>query len=160
MLKHILVPLDGSRMAESALDHAVDLAKAVNGTVVVLRVVVPAPQRPPSPLPDPLLETQKQEAEEYIAAVTERLEELGVHVRSHIFIGDPAPHIIRLTEFEDCDLVVMSSHGLGGGEWHVFGSVAQKVLHSAHVPVMVVKWASDEARPAAALADEETETQE
>jgi len=144
MIKCIVVPLDGSKMAEKALDHAVDLAKALDATVTLVRVVVPAPDRPPSPMPDPLLEEQKNEAEEYLQGVTERLRALKVDVRSHLFVGDPAQHIIRLTEFDECDLVVMSSHGLGGGDWHVFGSVAQKVLHHAHVPVMIARWAVEE----------------
>jgi nucleotide-binding universal stress UspA family protein len=151
MIKHILVPLDGSSMAEKALDHAVDLVKALDGTLTIVRVVTPPPQRPQSPIKDPVQKLQEEEAEEYMVAVKERLEALGVDVDSRILIGDSAQHIVDLTESEDCDLVVMSSHGLGGS-WHVYGSVAQQVLHQAHVPVMIAKWGIDGAQSAASSA--------
>jgi len=139
MINRILVPLDGSRMSERALDVAIELAGGLNSTIVALRVVEPAIGSADLPnAPDPLLAAQKSEAETYVAQVCDRLTVLGIDADCHVFVGDVARHIIRFAEFVQCDLVVMSSHGLGDGGWHVLGSVAQKVLHTARLPVMIV----------------------
>lgn len=139
MIKRILVPLDGSSKSEVALDAAIELARSLNGTIVVFRVVEPAtPPRNLPILPDPLLAAKRSEAEAYVEQVCDRLTTLGIDADCHVFIGDVASHIVRFTEFEHCDLVVMSSHGRGGGDRHVSGSVAQKILHAARLPVMIV----------------------
>jgi nucleotide-binding universal stress UspA family protein len=148
MFKRILVPLDGSKMSELALEVAIELASGLHATIVVLRVVELAPGRPDLPNePDPLLEAQRSEADMYVAQGCTRLTALGIDADCHVFVGDVAQHIIRFTDFEHCDLVVMSSHGLGGGGWHVFGSVAQKVLHAARLPVMIVGPGTEETPP-------------
>ncbi len=148
MINRILVPLAGSRMSERALDVAIELARSLNSTIVALRVVEPSFGRADLPnAPDPLPATLRTEAETYVAQVCGRLAVLGIDADCHVFVGDVAVHIVRFTEIEDCDLVVMSSHGLGGGGWHVFGSVAQKVLHTARLPVMIVGPGAEEPRP-------------
>jgi len=141
MIKRILLPLDGSKMAEEALDVATDLAKGLSGTIVLLRVVEPpVPGRFYAPhMLDELQEAQAHEAEAYMEEVVERIATDGPGIDTRVPTGEVADTIIRSAEAEQCDLIVMGSHGLGGRGWYVFGSVAQKVLHSAKSPVLIVK---------------------
>ena len=68
-----------------------------------------------------------------------RLKADRLRVDTHVLLGEVAVSLARFTEMERCDLIVMGSHGLGGHGWHVFGSVAQQVLHSSRCPVLIVR---------------------
>lgn len=98
-------------------------------------------------MPDPLLEAKRSEAESYVERVCDRLAALGIDADCHVFVGDAASHIVRCTEFEDCDLVLISSRRLGGGDCHASSSVAQKVLQRARLPVMIVGRGTGITRP-------------
>ena len=141
MIKRLLVPLDGSDLAEEALRIAGDMAEGVNGVLVLARVVPPpVPGRFYAPnLLDQVQEAQAKEAEAYLAALAERLKKDRLLVETRILRGEVASTLVRLAEQERCELIAMSSHGLGGVGWHVFGSVAQKVLHSSRCPVLIVR---------------------
>ncbi len=141
MIKRILVPLDSSRMAEEALDVAIELAKGLSSTLVLLRVVAPpVPGRFYAPhMLDELQEAQVHEAEAYMEETKARFGNASLGIDAHVSAGEVADTIIRFGEDEHCDLIAMGSHGLGGRGWQVFGSVAQKVLHSANSPVLIVK---------------------
>jgi nucleotide-binding universal stress UspA family protein len=128
-------------MAEEALGVAVDFAKGHSGDIVLLRVVAPpVPGRFYAPhMLDELEEAQVREAEAYVDEIAVRFGADDLAIDTHVTGGEVADTIIRSAEAERCDLIVMGSHGLGGRGWHVFGSVAQKVLHSAKSPVLIVK---------------------
>ncbi len=151
MIRGLLVPLDGSEVAEGALVIAGELAESLDGTIVLVCVVPPpVPGRFYAPnLLDQLQEAQVREAEAYLDSVAGRLKSDRLHVDTHVLCGEVANLLVRFTELERCDLIVMGSHGLGGHVWHVFGSVAQKMLHSARCPVLIVPptpkaWAREE----------------
>jgi nucleotide-binding universal stress UspA family protein len=141
MIKRLLVPLDGSHLAEQALKVAGDVAEGTSATVVVARVVPPPiPGRFYAPnLLDQLQAAQLQESESYLAGVAERLRGDRLTVETRVAAGAVADALVALAASERCDIIVMSSHGLGGVGWRVFGSVAQKVLHSAHCPILIVR---------------------
>ena len=155
MIKRLLVPLDGSELAEEALVIAGDLAESLDGVIVLARVVPPpVPGRFYAPnLLEQVREAQTREAEAYLASAAERLKEDRLHVETRVEAGEVATTLVRLAEQERCQLIVMGSHGLGGLGWHVFGSVAQKVLHASHCPVLIV-------RPTPAEMEREEETEE
>lgn len=141
MIKRLLVPLDGSKVAERALVVAGGLAESLAATVVLVRVV-------PPPVPgrfykENLLEQVEsahvQEAETYLAALAKRLREDRLAVETHVFCGPVASTLVREGRDQNCDLVVLSSQGAGGAGWQLFGSVALKLLHAAPCPVLVVK---------------------
>ena len=141
MIRRLLVPLDGSHLAERALVIAGDLAEGVNGAIVLARVV-------PPPVPgrfyaanflDQLREAQLKEAGAYLASVADRLRRDRLSVETRVLSGPVAETLVDLTSAERCDIIVMSSHGLGGVGWRVFGSVAQKVLHTAPCPILIVR---------------------
>ncbi len=170
MIKRILVPLDGSKMAEEALNVATELAKGLSGTIVLLRVVPPiVPGRFYAPrMLEELREAQVREAEAYLQDLTEPQAKNGVTVKASVMTGEVAKTVVDFADTNQCDLIVMSSHGLGGRGWQVFGSVAQKVLHSAKSPVLIVKpnqaaWEreeeEEEARDDEAMIGQLTQTQ-
>jgi nucleotide-binding universal stress UspA family protein len=141
MEKRLLVPFDGSKLAEEALTQAGELAESLAGRLVLVRVVAPpAPSRFYAPnLLQQVQEAQVKEAEAYLAGVAKRLGEDRLQVETHVLTGEVAPTLVRLAQRAHCFLIVIGSHGMGGLGSHVFGSIAQKVLHTARCPVLVVR---------------------
>lgn len=155
MFKRILVPLDGSRLAEAALPAALELASKFDSEVTLLRVVQP-PQimltHTDGGVYAELLTTLKQEANEearfYLKAHQNSLRQQGYRVNVHITEGEPVAEMILETIASlGCDTIVMSTHGRGGISRWVFGSVADKVLRQASVPVILIRATEEAARP-------------
>jgi len=138
-IKKILVPLDGSELAERALHIVRELALPTKATVLVVRVV-----EPPSlfTLGDRLeIEARIiREAEDYINRVAEELRALGISAETAVpYDSDVPGAILEQIRLKEPDLVVMSTHGRSGlGRW-IYGSVAEAVLARSPVPVIVVK---------------------
>lgn len=144
MYSNILVTLDQSELAEKALPHAVAVAKAFHATLHLLSVV---------PVVDPETmyaagvavdwEAQLTRAREYMGAMRKRVMSEGVEAEWDVCQGDITEEILRYCEQQECDLVVMCTHGRSGlGRW-VYGSVADRVLRHAQVPVLLIR-ASEE----------------
>jgi nucleotide-binding universal stress UspA family protein len=136
--KKILVPLDGSEVAEAILPAVETCAKAFNSTITIVR----AYYAHVFPGVDPV-EAQAnatREAEDYVHSVEERLKAKGVSVNSHTtFEADAAKAILDYCARYDVDLVMMSTHGHGAiGHW-LLGSVAEKVVHHAITPIFLVR---------------------
>lgn len=145
MYEHILVTLDQSDLAEKALPHAVDIAKAFGATIHLVSVV-------PVVDPETMLaagavidwEGQVDHAREYMSGVRKRVMAEGVEAEWDVCQGDVAEEILRYCDQQDCDLIVMSTHGRSGlGRW-VYGSIADRVLRHATVPVLLVRAADRE----------------
>lgn len=154
MIQKILVPLDGSPLAEAALPIATKLADRTGATVVLLRA---AHYR--SLLSDVAGDQYRviTEAEDYLEQLTERLEAQGVKVESGVpFGGSPADWIVEESDFRHVGLVVMVTHGREGPDRWLHGSVAEQVVHRSTVPVMLVR-ASDAAGAGATAAGWATE---
>jgi nucleotide-binding universal stress UspA family protein len=146
MFKHILVPLDGSPLAEAALPAALKLASELGSKITLVRVV-----RPPyvvtnvggsgyAELIVGLREKAVEEATTYLKAYQGSLRQQGYVVHSHVCEGEsPAELILEVAEAQDIDLIIMCTHGRGGLSRWVYGSVADKVLRYAHVPVLLVR---------------------
>ncbi len=145
MYKRILVTLDQSELAEQALPHAVAIAKHMDAVVELLSVV--------PVLDDELVqavggafdwEAQKQMAEDYLQGIQARVEDEGLRCTIAIRQGDVADEIIRYCGEVGRTLVVMCTHGRSGlGRW-VYGSVADRVLRYADVPVLLVRAEEEE----------------
>lgn len=141
MLKHILVPLDGSALAEKALDYAVQILNP-NGWITLLSVI----ETPdvinvfhPLPLNLMMVEENLDSAKNYLARIAEELrEKYHFHVNIEAKIGKPVKAITNVADAEAVDAIVMSTHGRTGVEHFMLGSVTQKVLHTAERPVFVV----------------------
>jgi nucleotide-binding universal stress UspA family protein len=137
MFKKILVPLDGSKLAEGILPRVEWLAKIHDGEVTLLRVALAHT----FPGTDPVQHQVNvvREAEEYLAKVEANLKSVGVKVNSVVRYGHDAEEIVDHAKDRDFDLIAMSTHGRTGvGQW-VLGSVASKVIHAATVPILLCR---------------------
>jgi nucleotide-binding universal stress UspA family protein len=159
MLKRILVPLDGSPLAESALGVAARIARASDGTILLMRVIgVPTTYTPyiygsdmaQSPqLAQEMLDMEQANAENYLAEIV-RLDILeGIQVETTIISGSAGLSILDTAKEEKVDLIVMSSHGETGLKRLALGSVAQYVSRHSPVPVLVLR--GDESAPFSAF---------
>jgi nucleotide-binding universal stress UspA family protein len=140
MFQRILIPLDGSVLAECVLPHAVLIARAFEPEVILLRVQDPAGQMTrPRPV-DPLeWQIRKAEGETYLEEIASRLQSVGIHPRIEIREGKAAQTIIQFAQQQDVDLILMSSHGQSGlSPWNV-SSVVQQVILRAHRSIMIVR---------------------
>jgi nucleotide-binding universal stress UspA family protein len=137
-LRTILVPLDGSIVAETALTRAVDLAREAGAKLVLLR----AAEAHPLPMADPV-DAQVAvmgEVQAYLAAVRERVRSAGVgDVEVSAWYGPAVEAIVEAARYRDADLIVMSSHGRSGLTRLVLGSVTEFVLRATTVPILVIR---------------------
>ncbi len=137
-LDKILVPLDGSMLAEAALSTAVDLAGKNGATISLLR----AAEAFTLPGAD-TVEAQVmavREAEEYLAAVVKRLADKGTRrVETHVWYGSAAAAIVEAAAAQKADLIVMCTHGRSGLGRLVLGSVAESVLRGTTVSILIVR---------------------
>ena len=141
MLKHILVPLDGSALAEKALDYAVQIVAPKRRITLLSVIEVPDVVNTFHPLPTNLMMVEENlaSAREYLERVAKELRkehELRVNIEAKV--GKPAEVINDIAESEFVDAIVMSTHGRTGVERFIFGSITQKVLSSMPCPVFVV----------------------
>ena len=153
--KHILVPLDGSSLAERALPVARVLAQKFDSQIILLRVLdIPSPT-PPTSHPEVTIgwvrearEYALQEAQSYLQAVQSELDRQGVATQISLRDTSPAEDILDTVRTEGIDLIVMSSHGRGGLARWTFGSVAEKVTRHSLCPVLLVRPESETANNA------------
>ena len=134
----ILVPLDGSAMAELALPRATELARAAGARLLVLR----AAEAHTLPGADPTDAQIRvvQEAEAYLARIAERLGTAGVaEVETSVWYGPPASAIIEAARLRKADLIVMTTHGRSGVQRLIFGSVAESVLRGMTTPILLIR---------------------
>ena len=149
--KTILVPLDGSELAESVLPHVEALAKQRNGDTVdtiLLRVceyaVVPNDnvKGVPSGWEKDVrreIARSKREAGKYLAEVEKRFEDADLRVQSEVLVGKPPNEIINHANGNPFSLIAMATHGRSGLKRLAYGSVADKVLRGASCPLLVVR---------------------
>ncbi len=136
MFERILIPLDGSELAESVLIQVRQLLKRREAELLLLRVVtLPPSTEADAGLP---LDHMKASAEEYLRKTTSRLATEGIRVRSKVVEGFPANQILEVAQEEQATLIAMSTHGRTGLSRWVFGSVTEKVLRSSPIPVLAI----------------------
>jgi nucleotide-binding universal stress UspA family protein len=151
MFKHILVPLDGSQLAEMALPTALELAAKFAGKITLLRVTLPPfiPQsidgRAYADVLVAIREHAHEEADNYLKALKGSLRQQGYTIHAQVLASEsPATAILDVVDAQNMDAIVMSTHGRGGLVRWVYGSVADKVLRHADVPVLLVRANADE----------------
>lgn len=139
---HILVPLDGSELAESVLGPATELARAFDARITLTRIVrsgesrgwpvlAELRERPVPPIDAAL---------EYLRGVADELTRDGLDVHVHVERGNlPATAIVRSAEYLNADVIAMATHGYGGVKRTLLGSVADKILRSSTLPMLVMR---------------------
>ncbi|WP_254769418.1 universal stress protein [Salinilacihabitans rarus] len=145
MYDRILVPTDGSVEGERAVEYAIDLARAHDATIRAIYVVNAASYGglPMETAWDGISDALREEGE----VAVERVEELApedVTVETKVLEGSPSRVIVSEAAAVSCDLVVMGTHGRGGIDRLLLGSVAERVVRSAPVPVLTVRVGGDE----------------
>ncbi|HEY82539.1 MAG TPA: universal stress protein [Dehalococcoidia bacterium] len=150
MFERILVPLDGSKVGEAALEHVEKLvAKMAPGMqveVILFQVitslahyVIAGEASVQVPYTEEEIEQIKKKAREYLNQAGERLKSKGVKVKTKVATGKAAEEIIKAADEFKADLIAMSTHGRSGLSRLTFGSVTDKVLRTGNVPVLVVR---------------------
>ena len=140
MFKHILVPLDGSNLAEAALPAALSLAKTFSAPVTLLHVIE---QDAPAEVHSDRHLTEAREAEAYLAETAKHVFPRSVKVNLHVHtspVADVARSIVDHSSDEiQPDLIVLCSHGNSGMHDLLFGNIAQEVAALSGTPVLLIK---------------------
>ena len=145
LYRSIAVPLDGSPFAEQALGWALALASAVDASLMLITAVpseeymVAAEEAGGVPMEAAVEHAEAEQLSQYLKDITRRLRASGRTVANCLVEGDPAESILKVVEQDKLDIIVMSTHGRSGWQRFWMGSVAEKVLHGATTPVLLVR---------------------
>jgi nucleotide-binding universal stress UspA family protein len=145
MYKHIMVPLDGSELAECVLDHVVAIVKGCTVPRVTLVRVVPPLKLYGADIDIPIQGIEAMErssmasAKEYLQKQAEMLMTKGIQVETEVQFGIVVDTLLEFAEKNAVDLIVIATHGRSGISRWVLGSVADRLLRSANAPVLMVR---------------------
>ncbi len=141
MYKKILVPLDGSALAEAVLPHAQALARSEGAEIILLSVpIVPNLEflaRSPG-LANQVIEASEHETEQYLLMEEAKLTKEGMKVTHIMREGSIPEMILKVADEVHADVITMSTHGRTGVQRFLMGSVADRVVHYSHIPVMLI----------------------
>ena len=150
MYERILVPLDGSKVGETAIPHVEDLAlKLLPGTeveVTLLQVIseltydfIDQSDAAQLPYNEDDLKKIESMSQKYLETIAVGLRNKGIKVNTVVTVGHAAEEIIKIAHQTNSDLIAMSTHGRSGlGRW-ALGSITDKVLHESNIPVLTVR---------------------
>ena len=146
-LRRVLVPLDGSDLARQALPLAIELATAAQAELILLEAVAPTIEAMASfrPLGRPLpqygerLDLLRRQATRDLEALAAQLRDDGLRVQTVVMNGPAAEVIVDEAALREANLIVMATHGYSGLKRWALGSVAERVLHTATMPLVLVR---------------------
>jgi nucleotide-binding universal stress UspA family protein len=141
MYQRILLPLDGSEMAEQALPYAVTQAKHFGATLILLRVIEPFPHVRGMSLTDlaVIRDQTDQWTRDYFDRIVAGLQDTGLPIETVMVEGRPGVTITQCAKENDVDLIVICSRGRSGLSRWLLGTVAERVMRGATVPVLLVR---------------------
>jgi nucleotide-binding universal stress UspA family protein len=148
MIKKILVPLDGSKLAENVLPYVEELAIKLNAESVFISItnrtqgywpIEDASQPNEVRLMPQGTCTMEEQAAKYLDNAVKGLEGKGINIIKEVICGKTAQEIVFYANDNHCDLIIISSHGRSGLTGFTHGNIAAKILKISNVPVMVVK---------------------
>jgi nucleotide-binding universal stress UspA family protein len=137
--KRILVPLDGSALAEEALPHALEIGRCINSRLWLLQVILAYPSVVDVFYTAETLKQAEGTAHRYLDDAAARLNYDHGSIAVQVLVGPVAENIIDFAKETDIDLIVMSTHGFSGLSRWVYGSVADKILRGALCPTLIVR---------------------
>jgi nucleotide-binding universal stress UspA family protein len=148
MISKILVPSDGSKTAQRAAGYAVDLAKQLKASIIILSVIdkrsftaqtVPASETPRHTI-EPIEDYLREAAEGYAGEIKKLCDKSGVASKVSIKMGHPVEEIVKEAKRSKANFIVMGSHGRSALSAAVLGSVSYGVIHNdASVPILIVR---------------------
>ena len=142
MYKRVLIPLDGSPLAEGILPFILDIAGPLDMEVILVRVMQPvmplAIEGTRHFMADDVA-VRLEEAREYLASVAADLRGRGVRGTTDARHGDPVTELVAAARETGADLIAMTTHGRSGFGRLLFGSVAEAVLRQAEIPVLMMR---------------------
>ena len=142
MYRKILVPLDGSKVAEGVLPHAKALAYSEGAELILLTVGANPTMEfmfsDPGLAQDAVAE-QEERSKKYIADIEADLKAAGFKVSTLLRVGSVADVILGVAEELHVDVIAMSTHGRTGPARWLMGSVAERVVHSSKIPVLLIR---------------------
>jgi nucleotide-binding universal stress UspA family protein len=135
--------LDGSNVAECSLPHAKAIASTFQvHKVLLIMVLTPFSSRVLSRIPskklDIVAQSSEADARKYLAGITASLTEEGINAESVVASGKPAEQVVDFAKRNSIDLIVMATHGRSGVLRRPYGSVAEMVMRTSSVPILVV----------------------
>ena len=138
----ILIPLDGSRLAELAVDRAADMARQMRSQLVLMQVILPPDDVLPTGVPmDPGEEEYRiNTALEYLGNIRDNLISEGIETQAETAFGLAPDGIIHCAESVGATMIVMSTHGLGAEASRPMGSTASAVVGRSRIPVLVIPY--------------------
>jgi len=143
LARKILAPLDGSDIGEAALPYAETMAANSRASISLLQVISPPGTVEANLLGGPdwrkFVKAMHDAGENYLKSVAERLSGSSIKVNYEVASGDPADKIVEYAADKRISLIAMSTHGRTGVARWVLGSVADKVLHGAGIPILLVR---------------------
>ena len=149
MYQKIMVPLDGSKLAECVLPHVEKLATSYGTEQVILvsvteritgyRVIEDYTLSSGERLQPEAVGKKEKQAQRYLGRIAKTLEAKGIKVLTEVLLGNPAEEIAFYAEHKGCDLIIMASHGRSGPSRWAYGSVADKVFRASCVPILMVR---------------------
>jgi len=160
MYQKILVPLDGSKLAEIVLPHVERIAGESDSDVILTTVterisassynVQIAPDTGRIPVVEPIMKVpvaigkMQRQGQRYLNRIAKRLTKKGLRVETSVLLGRPADEIRSFAEEQGVDLIIMSSHGRSGRSKWALGSISDKMLRASEVSMLLVKPTDDD----------------
>ena len=142
MYKRVVIPLDGSRLAEGILPFILQIAGPLDLEVVLVRVmplIMPQAIEGTTHFNVDNVAARLNEAREYLAPITDDLRRRGVRVTIDARHGEPVAEIVAAARAAKADLIAMTTHGRTGLSRLLFGSVAEAVLRQTEIPVLMMR---------------------
>jgi nucleotide-binding universal stress UspA family protein len=142
MYRKILVPLDGSKVAEGVLPHAKDLAYSQGAELILLTVGAnPAMDfafSDPGIARSAVME-QEERSKKYMDGIEQDLKSAGFKTSTVLRVGSVAETILGVAEELGVDCIAMSTHGRTGPARWLIGSIAERVVHNSKIPVLLIR---------------------
>ena len=133
MYQRVVVPMDGSPVAEGILPFIEQIAGPLDIEIILLHVV------PPATLDAVAIAREVGNAQGYLEPLVASLKAKGVRAGARVRMGDPAREIVAAAQELKADMIAMTTHGRGGVGRLLFGSVAEAVLRGSPIPVFLMR---------------------